>query len=235
MYSAGAEPADPKDKYQAWYMGIAVLVSGVLIVLVRQIAEAIRSTTCRSGSRPEGACGFERVGESVANAYRNVSRLMKSRDWRTAELACRHLNALYPNFVAGWIAASRIALALGSPAGALDAIERALRLDPGNPEILMQRAQRLAALGRRREALDAADAAEEYAGTSSVTWDAIGTLRSYLGEQHRAITAYDRALVLAPNDPLFRFYRAAVRRFIGDLEGSEVDDDRVDCAQALGL
>ena len=33
MYSAGAEPADPKDKYQAWYIGAAVLVSGMLIVL----------------------------------------------------------------------------------------------------------------------------------------------------------------------------------------------------------
>jgi amino acid transporter len=33
MYSAGAEPADPKDKYQAWYIGAAVLGSGVLIVL----------------------------------------------------------------------------------------------------------------------------------------------------------------------------------------------------------
>jgi amino acid transporter len=33
MYSAGAEPADPKDKYQAWWIGIAVLASGILIVL----------------------------------------------------------------------------------------------------------------------------------------------------------------------------------------------------------
>jgi hypothetical protein len=33
MYSAGAEPADPRDKYQAWYIGAAVLLSGVLIVL----------------------------------------------------------------------------------------------------------------------------------------------------------------------------------------------------------
>jgi hypothetical protein len=32
MYSAGAEPAESKDKYQAWYIGAAVLVSGMLIV-----------------------------------------------------------------------------------------------------------------------------------------------------------------------------------------------------------
>jgi amino acid transporter len=34
MYSAGAEPADPKDKYQAWYIGVAVLISGALIVML---------------------------------------------------------------------------------------------------------------------------------------------------------------------------------------------------------
>jgi amino acid transporter len=33
MYSAGAEPAEPKDKYQAWYIGVAVLISGALIVI----------------------------------------------------------------------------------------------------------------------------------------------------------------------------------------------------------
>ncbi len=131
--------------------------------------------------------------ESAANVYRNVSRLMQSRDWRTAEPACRRLNALYPDFAAGWIAASRIALALGC----------------------------------RARALDAADAAERYAGDNPAAWDAIGTLRSYLGEQHRALSAYGRALVLAPDHPLFRYNRAAVRRFVGDLEGAEKDYDRV--------
>jgi amino acid transporter len=33
MYSAGAEPADPRDKYQAWYVGVGVLITGALIVL----------------------------------------------------------------------------------------------------------------------------------------------------------------------------------------------------------
>jgi len=34
MYSAGAEPAEPKDKYQAWYIGVGVLISGTLIVML---------------------------------------------------------------------------------------------------------------------------------------------------------------------------------------------------------
>jgi amino acid transporter len=33
LYSAGAAPADPKDKYQAWYIGVGVLGSGVLVAL----------------------------------------------------------------------------------------------------------------------------------------------------------------------------------------------------------
>jgi amino acid transporter len=45
MYSAGAQPADPKDKYQAWYIGAAVLVSGILIVLAARSSQ--RSITHR--------------------------------------------------------------------------------------------------------------------------------------------------------------------------------------------
>jgi len=39
LYSAGAEPAEPKDRYQAWYIGIAVLVSGALIVTLGRSAK----------------------------------------------------------------------------------------------------------------------------------------------------------------------------------------------------
>jgi amino acid transporter len=33
IYSAGAYPADPKDKYLAWYIGFAVLSSSILVAL----------------------------------------------------------------------------------------------------------------------------------------------------------------------------------------------------------
>jgi amino acid transporter len=32
MYSAGAAPADPRDLHQAWYIGLGVLLSGVLVI-----------------------------------------------------------------------------------------------------------------------------------------------------------------------------------------------------------
>jgi hypothetical protein len=32
MYSAGVTPADPKDLYQAWYIGAGVLVSSLLVL-----------------------------------------------------------------------------------------------------------------------------------------------------------------------------------------------------------
>jgi amino acid transporter len=36
MYSAGAEPADPKDKYEAWYLLLIVVASGALVAVWSQ-------------------------------------------------------------------------------------------------------------------------------------------------------------------------------------------------------
>lgn len=179
------------------------------------------------GDAPVRRRSAERELVAAANAYREVAHLIQARDWRAADAACRRLNAQYPNFAAGWIAASRIALALGAPANALDAVDRGLRADPANPAFLMHRAQCLLAMGRRRDALDAADAAEGSSPSDPAIWDAIGTLRSYVGDQQRALAAYNHALALAPQNPRFIYNRAAVRRFVGDLEGAEEDYDRV--------
>jgi amino acid transporter len=53
LYSAGAEPAEPKDKYQAWYIGIAVLISGALIVLLGSSSKrSVDGGTARTLDRP---------------------------------------------------------------------------------------------------------------------------------------------------------------------------------------
>ena len=164
---------------------------------------------------------------SAAVEHREVLRLMRARDWRAAGEACGRLTSRHPEFAGGWFAAGRIAMALKELSSALDAIDRAVELEPGNPFFRIHRAQCLLAIGRRAEALDAAQAAERFAGSNAQAWDAIGTLRSFALDQCGALAAYDRAVALAPQDPQFTYNRASVKRFLGDLAGAEADYDRV--------
>jgi len=43
MYSAGAAPADPKDLYQAWFVGAGVIGTSLLIVAFGKRVPALRS------------------------------------------------------------------------------------------------------------------------------------------------------------------------------------------------
>jgi tetratricopeptide (TPR) repeat protein len=171
--------------------------------------------------------------ESAANVHRDVLRLAQAGDWRAADTACRQLTARYQKFAAGWLTASRIAMALSSPANALEAVDRAVSVEPANVHFLLHRAQCLLALNRRRDASEATDAVERCAPTEPAIWGAIGTVHSYANDQRRALAAYDRAVTLAPQDPGFIYNRASVRRFLGDLEGAEADYDRVIALQPL--
>jgi tetratricopeptide (TPR) repeat protein len=164
---------------------------------------------------------------SAPAGHREVLRLIQAQDWRAAGDACRRLTSRHPGFAGGWFAGGRIAMALKDPSSALDAFDRAVELEPENPSFQLHRAQCLFALGRRAEALDAAQSAERCAGGNAGLWDASGTLRSFALDQRGALAAYDRAVTLAPHDPRFTYNRASVRRFVGDLAGAEADYDRV--------
>lgn len=159
--------------------------------------------------------------------YQEVLRLAHARQWSAARAACRRMNEHHPDFAAGWLTASQIDLALKRPGEALEAVERALALEPARASFAVHRAQILLRLGRRRDALAAADLAERAADLDADAWNALGTLRSFALDQPGALAAYERAVALAPEDPQLLYNRAAVRRFMGDLEGAEADYDRV--------
>lgn len=92
---------------------------------------------------------------------------------------------------------------------------------------LIREAYRLHALGRRSDALLAAQAVLQAAGDDAMLIDALGTFYSVAGEQGQACAAYDRALALAPGHPGILFNRATVLRFLGRLSAAEDDLDRV--------
>jgi Tfp pilus assembly protein PilF len=114
-----------------------------------------------------------------------------------------------------------------STAETLERLAQALRLQPNNTRLLLQRAQCLLASGQAEQARETAIAAQQSAPADPVLLDAIGTLFNQTNEQVRALAAYERAIALAPNEPHLMFNRATVRRFLGDLEGAEQDYDRV--------
>ena len=137
------------------------------------------------------------------------------------------LTAAHPGFAPGWLLASLIAQQLGEFERALQAAERAVELAPADPRNLLRQAQCLGGLDRRAEALAAAESAVRAAGQNAAALDAVGTFYRSIGEHHRAVALHDRAIELEPGQPSFRFNRALVRRFTGDLEGAESDYDRV--------
>lgn len=64
-------------------------------------------------------------------------------------------------------------------------------------------------------------------GTLAALSAEVGDLWSRLEAYPEACAAYDRALRLAPGVTAYRFNRAAVRAFLGDMQGAEDDYDRV--------
>ena len=110
---------------------------------------------------------------------------------------------------------------------ALELIARALEDNPRDPRWHMSRAQCLLALGRRREACEAAADARRGVPMDAITLDAIGSLFSQADDQVRALEAFDLAVAMAPTHPHFVFNRATVKRFLGRLAEAEQDYDRV--------
>ncbi len=160
-------------------------------------------------------------------SLQEVRRLMRERDWSAAERACGRLNAEYPQYAPGWQAASQVALALGGAFNALRHVDLALSLEPRNPRLLVQRSLCLTALGRLSDAAAAAAAALRLAAADAPLLDSIGTALSRANDPTRATAAFDQAVALAPDNPLFIFNRAALRRHIGALADAEADYDRV--------
>jgi tetratricopeptide (TPR) repeat protein len=95
------------------------------------------------------------------------------------------------------------------------------------PQGLLTRAQCLLALGRRGEACAAAETALAGATTDPLLLDALGSFFSFVGDQHTALKAFERAAAVAPDNAHFIFNRATVRRFLGQLAAAEADYDRV--------
>ncbi len=112
-------------------------------------------------------------------------------------------------------------------AEALALIDEALQGHPNDPYFLVHRGRCLLALGRVREAREAAASAQQHAVPNAALLGAIGSVFNVANDHVAALAAYDRAVRLAPDDARMLYNRAAVRRFVGEFAQAEADYDRV--------
>jgi tetratricopeptide (TPR) repeat protein len=100
-------------------------------------------------------------------------------------------------------------------------------LTPANARHLVLRAHCWWSLAERHAALEAALAAWHLSPSDPAILDSVATIFSLANDQLIALDASDRAVQLAPANTRYRYNRAAIRRFAGDLEGAEADYDSV--------
>jgi tetratricopeptide (TPR) repeat protein len=114
----------------------------------------------------------------------------------------------------------------GAWAEALQRIDGVLAVHPTEGRHLVCRAQCLMSLRRKPDAAAAAAAAESLAPSDAFVRNAAGGVYSFCNDHARALGSYDAALALDAGNAEYLYNRAAVRRFLGDLEGAEQDYDR---------
>ena len=144
---------------------------------------------------------------------------------RAAIDTCERLNREYPEFASGWHTASHMALKLGNPAMALDAIRRATRIEPDHSLWLLQEARCWLKTGD-------ADAAHAIAGQlvrrelpTAYENSALGLLLTELGDRDEAVDCYKAAAALSPNDARHYHNIASLQRTLGDLDDAEDNFD----------
>jgi tetratricopeptide (TPR) repeat protein len=94
--------------------------------------------------------------------------------------------------------------------GANAAIQRAVTLAPGDPEIAQLASYLLAAFGRFDEALELARRAVELDPFNPGSWTSLGQLKFYIGRQDEAVADLKKALELNPDDRLSHMFLSEI-------------------------
>jgi tetratricopeptide (TPR) repeat protein len=176
--------------------------------------------------------------QTLASQQAQLGALIESGDFeRAAEVAADSRRAR-PTDPLGWLLGSVVELLANRPGTALSLVDERLAVDSEDIRCLLQKAECLLALGRREEALQAAETAVTAAGGNFAALDAIGEFLVHAADHAGALKIYDRALAILPNEPILLAKRATVLRFLGRFDRAAADHRRIlsllpDDAEAL--
>lgn len=145
---------------------------------------------------------------------------------RDAAAACDQLNQRYPEYVPGWVTATDLALRINQPAIAARANERALRLAPSQPALLLQRIECLMATGDHHGAVELARQLRGITLDTAAAASSFGLLLSRLQLYEQASGQFRRACDLEPDQSEHHYNLATVERFLGHRKHAEAAVDR---------
>ncbi|GAB5415550.1 MAG: hypothetical protein Cons2KO_31530 [Congregibacter sp.] len=152
---------------------------------------------------------------------RNTAQALQQRDYRRLVALCRKARQDDPAFADAWFLESVAAEAGRDLAAAIELVDKALGLSPGNVEYLVQKARYHSQASQDEAAKAAAQAALKAGASSAQQLDTLGVVLTRLGEYSTAAEALRRAARSAPQQPQIHFNLAAAEQFLGNDAAAE--------------
>ena len=149
---------------------------------------------------------------------REVQGLMQAGKLQEAAIVCDRMNHQFPDHVSGWFTASQLAMQVNEPRIAVRAIDRALTLSPGQPELLLQKVTCLGAAGDLDQARQLAERLGEHTFEHARHASACGLAMTRLGLHQQANAQFEHAVQQEPESAAHRYNLATTLRFLGDLD-----------------
>jgi tetratricopeptide (TPR) repeat protein len=157
----------------------------------------------------------------LAVQLERIENYLRERRAREAEILAAQLVEENPQSVDGWLLLSRARLALMQYEAALDAVEKAVALEPNHPGAQLQRIDALMRCGRSKDAYEAAKNLEAESKYNPVVFLHVGQFYSRTNRRADAARCYERVRVLQPAN------RSAIHRLanaysaLGELDKAE--------------
>jgi hypothetical protein len=164
--------------------------------------------------------------QMLASAWQSI----RLQDFRQAIKFCNRLNSEFPEFAPGWHVASHLAQLIKRPAIALDSIERALKIEPGNRQWQLHRVACLIICGEtavaRESLLKLMNRQSERHAKNAAELSQLAFLCSRLYLHKEAENLYLGLIGQQPENGGHWYNLATVQRFQGRLADAEQSLDK---------
>jgi tetratricopeptide (TPR) repeat protein len=157
---------------------------------------------------------------------RLILEALKRGDSTRADILVRELISRQPSSVDAWELDSTVSAALRDPARSAASARRAIEHGGSSTQNWVRLARALWQLHDLNGVNDCIARARAVAHSAACLAQ-IGDLFTQLEDFPKALEAYDEAARREPHDPRYLYNRAAVRRFMGELEEAERDYDQL--------